>query len=169
MMSEKPELTFESLSKHRPALIEQLLTESYADIPGTEQDRQKYQRQWRRADRDAFESPETIGRCTFITCLNAEPIGMGSFDPRQGPAAGIIGQNCILPAYRGRGFGKRQVEEILRRMQSLGIRKAVVTTGNHSFFLPAQKMYLACGFREARRFEQEQDRQFPAIEYHREL
>lgn len=145
-MNQDTQLLFEAITNHPAGIIERLLAQSYADLPVNDQEREKYRVHWQRADRETFENPETVGRCTFITCLNGEPIGMGSFDPRQAPEQGVIGQNCIIPAYRGLGFGRRQIEEILRRLRALGIKTAVVTTGVQDFFLPARRMYEACGF-----------------------
>ena len=138
-------------------------------MAANEAEQEKCRRKWHQADQETFENPETIGRCTFITTLNSEPIGVGSFDPRGAPEVGEIGINCILPAYRSRGFGKQQMEELLRRLTALHIRKAVVTTGDHSFFEAAQQMYIACGFREIRRFRKYDQFQWQVIEYEKDL
>ena len=138
-------------------------------MPVVGEELEEYRLKWRRADRETFENPATIGRCTFITCLDGVPIGLGSFDPREGPQRGVIGQNCIVPEYRQRGYGRRQVEEIVRRLGEMGVRKAIVTTGEHAFFRPVQRMYLACGFREMKRFERGDDAAFHMIEYEKEL
>ena len=163
------QLTFEPIAKHKPGVIERLLVESFAGMAADEAEQEKCRLKWRQADREMFANPETVGRCTFITTLDGDPIGVASFDPRGVPELGEIGINCILPAHRGRGFGKQQLEEILRRMAALGIRKAVVTTGEHLFFEPAQRMYLSCGFHETRRFRKYEQFQWQVIEYEKEL
>ena len=159
------ELTFEPITNHCPGIIERLLAESCADLPPTDIEWAR----WREADRETFENPETVGKSTFITCLDGEPVGMGSYDPRARPETGVIGHNGILPGYRGRGFGKRQIEEILRRMRELGIRTVVVSTGDHPFFAAAQRMYPACGFNEIRRGWKDGESRFRVIEYEKEL
>jgi len=168
-MPQDSQLLFEAITNHPTGIIERLLAESYAGLPVNDQEREKYRLQWQRADRETVENVDTIGRCTFITCLNGQPIGVGSFDPREAPERGIIGQNCILPAYRGRGFGRRQLEEILRRLRALGIKTAVVTTGAQDFFLPARRMYEACGFVQSRRFQSDFHDGLWLIEYQRTL
>ena len=80
-----------------------------------------------------------------------------------------IGHNCVLPEFQRRGFGKRQVLEVLRRLQEKGVRKACVSTGEDPFFLPAQRMYLACGFREVERRKDGRDPRFGSIFYGRDL
>jgi len=168
-MPQVPELAFEPVTLHAPGVIDRLLATSFAGMAADEAQRQDCRPKWRQVDRDTFENPDTIGRCTFITTLDGEPIGVGSFDPRGGPEVGEIGLNCILPDYQGRGVGKRQLEEILRRLAALGIRKAVVTTGDLAFFAPAQRMYLACGFNETRRFQKHEQFEWQVIEYQRDL
>jgi len=117
---------------------------------------------YRKADRDTFENADTIGACTFITCLKDQPIGFVCYDPRPGPESAVIGHNCILPKFQRRGFGCRQIAEIIRRLREREFHKVIVTTSDHPFFVPAQKLYLACGFRELRRFGQQPDQ---TIEY----
>ena len=163
------ELVFDPVSRHEVGTIERLLVASYAGLPVSDDELATYRLKWRRADRDTFENPATIGCCTFVTCLDDVPIGLGSFDPRERPERGVIGQNCIVPEYRRQGYGRRQIEEILRRLREMRVRKAIVTTGEHAFFLPGQRMYLACGFGETRRFEREDVSAFGMIEYEREL
>jgi GNAT superfamily N-acetyltransferase len=139
------------------------LVESYPETWGREQ------AGWEEFDREVFQNPRTVGACTFLTWLDNRLVGFGSYDPRQRPRFGIIGHNCILPEFRGRGFGAAQVRKILRRFRTLGIRVARVTTGGHPFFVPAQRMYLACGFREVRCVPWPRDPQQRIIEYEREI
>jgi len=124
---------------------------------------------WEEFDRDVFQNLETIGACTFLTWSGDQLVGFGSYDPRQRPRLGIIGHNCVLPEFQGRGFGSAQVREILLRFRSLGIELARVSTGDHPFFAPAQRMYLACGFREVGRSPWPRDPGRKIIEYERDV
>ena len=45
----------------------------------------------------------------------------------------------------------------------------MVTTGEHKFFLPAQKMYVSCGFKETRRFFGDTDLSFREIEFTKKI
>ena len=154
-------LVFTSIAKHKPGAIFSLLRESYALIWND-----KLEETMRKFDCEVFENPRTVGACTFITCLDGQPIGLASYDPRLGPESAIIGHNCILPDYQGRGFGRQQIAEILLRLRAQGFAKVTVTTSDHPFFIPAQKMYQACGFREVRRLGQHPDQ---TIEYEIDL
>lgn len=159
-------IAFTPVAEHTPGAIFELLSRSYdgtvrAEPGGWAGEKDK----WLEYDRDVFENPETVGACLFVTCLDNEPIGFGSWDPRQGPELAIIGHNCILPERQGKGYGKEQIEEILRRLKAGGLRKALATTSEHPFFEPARRMYLACGFREARRRPGGPDPRYEVIDY----
>jgi hypothetical protein len=49
------------------------------------------------------------------------------------------------------------------------MRKAVVSTSEHPFFLPARRNYESCGFKESRRFTGGPDPQYNIIEYVKDL
>jgi len=102
-------------------------------------------------------SPTPWGACVFLTGLDGLIVGFASWDPRQRPRYGIVGHNCILPEFQGRGFGREQIQEVLRRFRGLGIQTARATTCDHPFFAPAHRMYQACGFREVRRMPWDRD------------
>lgn len=134
-------IQFTSPAEHPAGIVFQLLREAWAPLwnPMLEEN-------VRRFDSDIAEQPHTVGACTFVTCLGSEAVGMGSYDPSQKPARGLIGWNCVVPTYQRRGIGKAQIMEILRIFRSLGIQIACVTTTDDEFFVPAQRTYEACGF-----------------------
>lgn len=49
--------------------------------------------------------------------LDGEPIGHILWDPRNIPEYVEIGHNCIITKYKGNGFGKRQLQEAVDRIQ----------------------------------------------------
>ncbi len=106
---------------------------------------------WIAYDQEAFAQPDTVGACLFFTRRGGQLVGFASWDPRQAPEVGIVGHNCILPAFRGQGLGSGQLREVLRRFSERKIHVARVSTLDHPFFVPAQRMYLACGFRDVER------------------
>lgn len=164
-----PPLTFKPLSEHKPGTIFTLLRESYK---GLAKIKSKYitewEKDWIEYDNDIFQYPDTIGSCGFVSYLGIEIVGFASYDPRKYPT-GVIGHNCILPQFRGNGYGKQQINEILERFRKMNFKKAIVSTNEHKFFYPAQRMYLTCGFREVRRFLGEGDRDYVMIEYERPI
>jgi len=149
-------LTFAPPSDFAPGTIERLLHESYAAIRPelTKQEWKKLTDKFRDFEQEVALHPE-ITRCTFISVEDGAPIGVGSYDPRK-PAMGIIGDNVILPSARGKGYGKLQLKEILRQLKTKGVHHVRVSTGDHPFFHSAQANYQSVGFKETRRFIDEE-------------
>lgn len=64
---------------------------------------------------------------------------------------------------------KQQIQEILLRFRKMAIKVAKVSTLDHPFFIPAKRMYAACGFREVRRIPWERDPTKRMIEYEMQI
>jgi GNAT superfamily N-acetyltransferase len=157
-------LKFEPVANYERGIIFSLLQQSFMDIWNDEMEEKIKQ-----YDKEVFDNPNIVGACVLITSINGEAIGMASWDPRQGPHKVILGYNCILPDFQNKGFGLVQLRETLRRLKAAGFREAAVTTGEHSFFIPAIKMYLACGFKECKRYNKGRDPRYGSIDYELEL
>lgn len=160
---------FTPITGEKPGLIAGLLGESYAELLKSDPLWESEIVNWEQYDHDVFAYPDTVGNSLFVTRLSGRIVGFASWDPRQRPEYGIVGHNCVLPEYRGRGLGKIQVAEVLRRFQSLAIKTAKVSTNDLPFFIPAQRMYAACGFREVRRIPWAGDPSTMLIEYEKAL
>jgi ribosomal protein S18 acetylase RimI-like enzyme len=157
---------FEPISVLAPGGLAEIIGLSYAALVAERPDLWAGERaKWEDFDRRAFAHPGTVGRCVFVARLGHETVGLASYDPRPAPARGEIGQNCVLPEFRGRGLGGRQIEEVLRRFRAAGIREARVTTSAHPFFAPARKMYEGLGFREVGRFAGGPDPRYALVEF----
>jgi GNAT superfamily N-acetyltransferase len=163
------DLAFAPSTCQGPGAISQLLRASYAQLLEVDPRWESEQAAWDEYDREVFAHPETAGASLFVIRICGQVAGFGSWDPRPRPAYGIIGHNCILPEFRGRGLGRRQVEEILRRLKALDVRTARVSTADHPFFIPANRMVAACGFREVRRIPWGRDPSVAIIEYEKPL
>jgi len=163
-------IRFTPITEHERGTILALLCKSYEELVNAEGECwEREKEKWEEFDRAAFESSEAVGACVFVTCLGSEAIGFGSWDPRGGPELALVGHNCVLPEFRGRGHGKRQIEEILRRLKAKGFKKASATTGEHPFFEPARRMYEGCGFRQVGRSAGGPDPRYGTIQYEMEL
>jgi GNAT superfamily N-acetyltransferase len=161
---------FTSIENQEPGILSSLLSKSYADL--TKSDPILWETEeisWNEFDRVVFEYAETIGACVFLSWQESELIGFGSFDPRQAPNIGIVGHNCILPEFRGQGFGKQQLDEILHRFIALGIMIAKANTIDNPFFFPAQRMYKSCGFQEVYREPWIRDKKQSLIHFQKKL
>jgi len=146
----KQGITFSPIASLNRGQIYEILKDSYHDLleKYDPRNKKKYLESWEQADKDAFDNPDTIGKCIFATYSDDELIGFASWDPRHFPKYGIIGQNCVLSKYKGRGFGKLQIEKLLSIFKKAKCKKVIVSTGNNEFFIPAQKMYESLGFVE---------------------
>jgi GNAT superfamily N-acetyltransferase len=163
-------LNFTGPGAQKPGTIAAILKSCYANLVASDPDLwQNDTEGWERFDRDVYEDPDGIGDSTFLSWFDDKLIGFVSYDPRQWPALGVIGHNAILPEFQRQGFGKQQIAETLRRFQKQGFKKAKVSTLDHPFFIPAQKMYLSCGFYEARRIPWDGSPQYGLIEYEKDL
>lgn len=162
-------LLFKPISGFQPGDLFQIIYQSYTKL--IEKNRKCWGGEipkWKDFDRQAFGKPP-MAKCVFVTCLNKKPIGLASFDPRNKPKFGIIGQNCILPSYQGKGYGSKQILKILKVFKKRGIRSARVTTSEHPFFTPALKMYQQLGFKEVRRKKGGSDPKYKIIELEKNL
>jgi GNAT superfamily N-acetyltransferase len=142
-------IKFKQANEFNRGVFYTLLCQSYADFLKAKPDyMEDLQGDWKKFDDDIYNYPDSIGKCVLISVLNNEPIGFFSWDPRKIPEVGEIGQNCIIPAYRGKGYGKLQIQKAVGIFQMNSTRIVRVTTASHPFFDAAIKMYLSCGFKE---------------------
>ncbi len=140
-------LWFAPFKQYRPGLVFQFLTESHSsllrELPGAVVG--ELLAEWEGYDAAVFEEVDTVGSAGFVSVMEKDVVGFASWDPRGMPAVGAIGHNCILPQFRGRGFGEEQVREILRRFGQGGAVMARALTDEHPFYAPAVRMYERCG------------------------
>jgi RimJ/RimL family protein N-acetyltransferase len=125
-------IVYKTISNFRPGLIENLLKTSYKRlIDFFPNEKEQFYHKWEKDN---------------------NPIGFFSWDERKYPL-GIIGQNCILPYYQGQGYGRNQIESVVKIFQDKKFHELRVVTGDHDFFIAAQKMYINCGFKEHRKMK----------------
>lgn len=141
-------ITFSPIHTQKPGIVLSLLENSYRTFLESIPELWAQERaEWAELDRLAFSLQ---GNWIFLTRKAGEIIGLASFDPRGFPLA-VVGHNCILPAFRGNGYGKLQLRELIRVIRERRFTKVRVSTGDHDYFIPAQRMYVSCGFKEVRR------------------
>lgn len=150
-------LTIENFEK---GIVFDLLYQAFGPLMNSE-----FEAKLRRYDEEVFDNPGSVGASVFLTRFDGELIGMASWDPRQFPKA-IIGYNCIIPGFQGIGFGKLQLCELLNRLALEGFTEVSARTGDDSFYVPSQKMYISRGFEEINRSEKSSDPRYGSIDYH---
>lgn len=164
------ELRFTPPHAQQQGLLGSMLQRSYAQLVEADEEHWRAEvLKWEEFDHEVFQHLDTVGACVFLSWSGEQLVGFASYDPRQRPDVGIAGHNCVLPEFRANGFGKQQVHEIIRRFRAGGIRLARVSTLDHRFFIPARRMYVACGFRESGRHPWQGDRSQNVIEYEMRL
>jgi ribosomal protein S18 acetylase RimI-like enzyme len=134
-------ITFKKLSGFNRGILFELLSDAYSYDPRYEQSGIS---DWQACDNFFFDNLQVADRCVFITTLNDEPIGFVMWDPRNMPEYAEIGHNCIASQYKGKGYGKIQLQEAVNRIIQHDVHKIIVTTNDD--LNPAQRMYESVGF-----------------------
>jgi len=161
-------LRFADIQHAPPGTLASLLSRAYEPLLCSNPGRWRPEEEaWEAFDREAYSSGH-VGRCVFLSLLGDVLVGFGSFDPRGIPATARVGHHCILPPYQGRGFGRAQLAEILRRLEIRGAQAVVATTLDIPFFMPAQHAYRSAGFRLAGRTPWEADPRIVRLHFQRE-
>ena len=100
---------------------------------------------WKEYDDFFYSNLDSVAdKYGFVTVVDGTVVGHISWDPRNRPHYVAIGHNCILSAFKGKGYGKIQLQEALRRIKTYEVDKIVVTT--NEITLSAQKNYESVGF-----------------------
>lgn len=101
---------------------------------------------WLEYDNFFYHNKNIADTCGFITVADGSVVGHITWDPRNIPDYAIIGHNCILSKYKGKGLGKAQLTEAIRRIKEYDVKKIIVTTNEITF--AAQKNYESVGFQK---------------------
>jgi len=136
------ELKFKKVSDFKRGIQYDILVDAYSF------DKKYYEEghlRWRENDDFFFDNPHIADMCSVITTLNDEAIGFVNWDPRNFPEYAIIGDNCIISIHNGKGYGKLQLQEAIRRITEQGVKTLFVSTNND--LVPAQKNYESVGFK----------------------
>ena len=87
---------------------------------------------------------EDEGKTVGYACFARVPCTLSSFE---------IYWIAIHNDCRGKGLGKRLINEVIRMVKNLGATKLVLQTAGRAQYLPTQKFYQACGFKEEARLK----------------
>ena len=99
---------------------------------------------WKESDDFFYDNPDIADKYSLVSCLDGKPIGFVTWDPRNRPAYVEIGHNGIREQYKGRGYGRLQLEEAIRRIRTYeGLKRIIVCTNSN---LIARKNSEAVGF-----------------------
>ena len=99
---------------------------------------------WKQSDAFFFDNPDIADKYGFVTCYKGEPIGFICWDPRNRPEYVEIGHNGIRTKYKGKGFGKAQLSEAVRRIKEYEELKEIRVCTNRNLIAP--RNYESVGF-----------------------
>ena len=100
---------------------------------------------WKESDHFFYDHPEIADKYGFVSCIDGEPIGFITWDPRHRPEYVEIGHNGIREKYKRQGYGHMQLFEALRRIKEYeGLKRIIVCTNSN---LVARRNYESVGFR----------------------
>lgn len=99
---------------------------------------------WKSCDDFIYDHLPLSEQFGFITVEDEKAIGFIVWDPRKLPDSVEIGHNCICTGCKGKGYGRLQLQEAVRRISESNARNIIVTTNEG--LLPARHMYESVGF-----------------------
>jgi len=136
------DIEFNKISDFKRGIIFDLLSDAYSFDKNyiTDTSITKFHE----SDNFFFDNLDIADSCGFITTLKNEAIGFICWDPRNTPEYAIIGDNCIISKYKGKGYGKLQLQEAINRITRNCVKKIFVSTDKA--LVSAQKMYESVGF-----------------------
>lgn len=144
-------IEFRKISDFNRGILYQLLVDAYSF---DERCRQCWNKDWKEFDDFFYDNLEIADMYGFVTTLDGQPIGHISWDPRNRPEYVQIGHNCIATKYKGKGYGKRQLSEAVRRIRQYDSLKKIIVNTN-ALMIPAQRNYESVGFEFVQRRENE--------------
>ena len=134
-------IEFRKITEFPRGTLYDLLVDAYSY---DERNRRIWDTNWKETDDFFCDHPEIADKYGLMTCLDGEPIGFVTWDPRHRPDYVEIGHNGIREQYKGRGYGRLQLEEALRRIREYeGLRRIIVGTNSN---LIAPGNYESVGF-----------------------
>ncbi|MDP4203862.1 MAG: GNAT family N-acetyltransferase [Bacteroidota bacterium] len=132
---------FKKVSEFKRGILFELLKDAYSFDCRYEH---RWSVDWQAFDNFFFDNLNIADKYGFVTTLHDEAIGFVSWDPRNMPEYVEIGYNCIASKYKGKGYGKLQLQEAVNRIIQSDLKKIIVTTNEK--LVAAQRMYENVGF-----------------------
>lgn len=99
---------------------------------------------WKESDDFFYDNPEIARKYGLVTCIDGNPIGFVTWDPRKKPDYVEIGHNAILEKYKGNGYGHMQLDEAIKRIKQYPDLKRIIVCTNENLIAP--RNYESVGF-----------------------
>ena len=111
-----------------------------------------WQSQWQEFDDFFYDNTHIAETCGFMTVLGGEAIGFVTWHPSIKNKTAEVGHNCIATKYKGKGYGKLQMREAVKRIIEQGAKMITVWTNER--LVPAQRTYESAGFKFVEKSEE---------------
>ncbi len=136
-------IEFKSFNEFTRGILYQQLLDAYSFNPEC---CHAWEKDWIEYDNFFYDHLRFTNDCGFVMLLDGVPMGHISWDPRNLPDYVILGHNCILTEFKGKGYGHLLLTEAIKRIKTYeGIKKIIVTT--NEIMIPAQRNYESVGFK----------------------
>lgn len=135
------EIEFRNITEFPRGTLAALLRDGYSFEPQFERG---WSRQWQEFDDFFYDNPRIAESCGFMTVLAGEPVGFVTWNPTNMPESIEVGHNCISTKHKGKGYGRCQMREAVRRIAARQPKKILVCT--NEICVPAQHTYESAGF-----------------------
>lgn len=136
------DINFKKFSEFPRGTLYDILRDAYSYDP---RNIQIWNDNWLESDAFFYDNPEIADKYGLVTCIDDNPIGFVTWDPRNIPEYVEIGHNGIRSAYKRKGYGHLQLQEAVRRISSYdGLKRIIVCTNSN---LAAPRNYESVGFK----------------------
>lgn len=97
--------------------------------------------EWKADDMRAIDVKNVV-----IAEVDGTAVGFATYHINEQTLIGTVGNNAVLPAYRGRGIGGLLHARVLECIEAAGMEFAQVSTGLDEGYISARRMYERQGF-----------------------
>lgn len=135
-------IEFRKFSEFPRGMMYDILRDAYSFDA---RNQQIWDENWRGSDDFFYDNPDIADKYGLVTCVDGIPIGFVTWDPRNAPGYVEIGHNGIRCAYKGRGYGRMQLQEAIDRIRTYDDLKKIIVCTNSNLVAP--RNYESVGFR----------------------
>lgn len=135
-------VSFRKFSEFPRGTLYDILQDAYSFDP---RNKEIWDENWHESDDFFYNNPEIADKYGLVTCIDGDPIGFVTWDPRNAPEYVEIGHNGIRSAYKGKGYGHLQLQEAIDRIKKYDDLKKIIVLTNSNFVAP--RNYESVGFK----------------------
>ncbi len=142
----------QAVEADRETLVE-LIVRGFADVTVNRWREERYGviggRTW---DEWKADDMRTIDIASVVIAeIDGRAVGFATFHVNEKTRIGTVGNNAVLPEFRGRGIGGQLDARVLELIEEAGMEFAQVSTGLEDCYEPARRMYERQGFKPLNR------------------